>query len=200
MIWDSHPLALGATPSQVFIDGIAQLPSPYVVKKPDSFQKLPKVPNFDVEAREAVEFDGLPPLTTKKVYQDTIMFTNVRSLWQMKNGILEKTPRPLSNRDDLQNVVIHNGSILCYGYAEDCSGSALDETTMKVIDLEGGAISPGLVSFGSALGLQEIAAESSTNDGIVYDPLQANVPHLLGRESSMIHAVDGLQFGTRNAL
>lgn len=54
MIWDSHPLALGATPVQVIIDGIPQLPAKYVVEKPQSFQVVPKVPNFDEEAKKTV--------------------------------------------------------------------------------------------------------------------------------------------------
>ena len=54
VIWDSHPLSLGATPKQVIIDGIPQLPTPYIVEKPDAFQVAPKVPNFDKEAKETV--------------------------------------------------------------------------------------------------------------------------------------------------
>ena len=54
VIWDSHPLALGATPIQVIIDGIPQLPARFVVEKPHSFQVVPKVPNFDKEANSTV--------------------------------------------------------------------------------------------------------------------------------------------------
>ena len=54
VIWDSHPLALGATPIQVIIDGIPQLPARFVVEKPHSFQVVPKVPNFDKEADQTV--------------------------------------------------------------------------------------------------------------------------------------------------
>ncbi len=61
-MWDSHPLALGATPTQVFVDGIPQLRSPVQANKPTNFQKLPKVPKFDREAAAAVKYDGHPPL------------------------------------------------------------------------------------------------------------------------------------------
>lgn len=67
------------------------------------------------------------------------------------------------------------------------------------IDLQGGSISPALVSFGSPLGLQEIMAESSTNDGYVYDPILREVPSILG-DKSVIRAADGLQYSTRHAL
>ena len=37
VIWDSHPLALGATPRQVYIDGIPQLEKPQELNKPSKF-------------------------------------------------------------------------------------------------------------------------------------------------------------------
>jgi hypothetical protein len=60
--WDSHPLALGATPKQVWIDGISQIESPFSSQKPAAFQKPPATPDFDREAYEAIKYDGLPPL------------------------------------------------------------------------------------------------------------------------------------------
>ena len=54
VIWDSHPLALGATPIQVIIDGIPQLSTKFVVEKPESFQVAPKAPNFDKESNQTV--------------------------------------------------------------------------------------------------------------------------------------------------
>ena len=59
--------------------------------------------------------------------------------------------------------------------------------------------SPGLVSYGSPLGLEEIQGEESTHDGAVIDPLSSIIPKLLvGNE--VISAVDGLQFGGRDTL
>ena len=37
VIWDSHPLALGATPRQVYIDGIPQLEKSQELNKPSKF-------------------------------------------------------------------------------------------------------------------------------------------------------------------
>ena len=67
------------------------------------------------------------------------------------------------------------------------------------MDLKGGAISPGLVSFGAPLGLEEIEGESSTSDGYVYDSLLKGVPELVGGDSALIRASDGLIFATRDA-
>lgn len=81
VIWDSHPLALGATPTQVYIDGISQIDLPYVVEKPNSLQCVPRVPNFDGEAARVVEYEGLPPLLPGESYIGDVLFKNVNSLF-----------------------------------------------------------------------------------------------------------------------
>ena len=59
---------------------------------------------------------------------------------------------------------------------------------------------PALISYGSPLGLEHIAAEDSTGDGAVGDPLTAKQPSILGGDGALIRAVDGLQYTTRDAL
>lgn len=61
------------------------------------------------------------------------------------------------------------------------------------------SVSPGLVSYGSPLGLEEIEDEQSTHDGVVLDPLSSDIPNLLGGNEVML-AVDGLQFAGRDTL
>jgi len=201
VIWDSHPLALGATPAQVFIDGIAQLESPYVITKPENFQKSPRVPNFDDEAQRAVVHEGLPPLVPKKMPLDsTLIFKNVKSIHVVKKGIVEQMHFAQA-ATEFMTVVTHNGSISCYGDEEKCMVSnILGGTDVSVIDLDGGSLSPGLVTYGSPVGLQHIDQESSTNDGNVYDPLLKAMPDILGGDSAIIQAADGLQFESRDAL
>ncbi|KAJ7116414.1 carbohydrate esterase family 9 protein [Mycena epipterygia] len=194
VIWDSHPLALGATPVQVFIDGIPQLADPHVVKKPRAFQHSPAVPNFDKEAQEAVKHEGLPPLEPTTVTTRRVVFTNVRSVFTSDAGDVEQL---FSAADDspLSTVVTENGLITCVGV---CATDVADATT---IDLQAGSISPGLVSFGSPLGLEHIAQEASTVDGPIFDPMSKNgVPEIVGGDGAIIRAADGLLFGTRDAL
>jgi hypothetical protein len=69
---------------------------------------------------------------------------------------------------------------------------------VKIVDLQGGELAPGLTTFGSNLGLSEIKLEPSTEDGRVFDPLTMRVPSILG--NTVVRAVDGLQFGGRNTL
>ncbi|KAF8161156.1 carbohydrate esterase family 9 protein [Crassisporium funariophilum] len=197
VVWDSHPLALGATPSQVFIDGIPQLESPHVVKKPDNFQRSPRVPNFGDDAQRAIMYEGLPPLAPKKAPLDgTVVFINVKSLYQKKEGTIAQVLVPQVT-NGLSSVAVRNGSIVCYGQHEICAKEAMG---FQTIDLEGGSISPGLVSFGSQLGLQHIEEEPSTNDGALFDPLRRPIPAILGGDSAIVRAVDGLQYGSRDAL
>ena len=199
VIWDSHPLALGATPAQVFIDGIPQLDVPHVVSKPGIFQDLPNVPNFDREAEEAVAFEGLPPLLPERASADVILFTNVNSVILPRLGDLTEAYSALG--DEAGVVVVRNGEIACYGSEAVCSLDDLTEgDRVRVVDLQGGEISPGLLTYGSPLGLQEIEAEPSTGDGDVFDPLAGRVPKLVGGDIPIVRAVDALQFAGRDSL
>jgi hypothetical protein len=190
---------LGATPSQVFIDGIPQLKSPHVVHKPQSSQHPPQVPNFDKEAAEAVEYDGLPPLEIN-VHKSNTLFTNVKSVFvRAGRDIISLFS---AQEGKLGVVLVQNGTIFCSGFqsSSSCDSSLLSSGEVHVVDLKGGEISPGLLSFGSPLGLTTIEAEDSTNDGTVYDIFADHIPKILGSGTAMTMAVDGLSFGTRDAL
>ncbi|KAF9241521.1 hypothetical protein BU15DRAFT_87115 [Melanogaster broomeanus] len=198
VIWDSHPLALGATPKQVWIDGIPQLENPYVAKKPVAFQSVPSTPNYDKEAIEAVKYQGLPPLTPTKAKTDTILFTNVSSVYARNGAEVQEMFGSLDSAPAV--VVVRNGEIVCHGSRASCLTSlSFPEVQFESFDLQGGSISPGFVSYGSSLGLEEIGGEESTKDGVVFDPLSGNIPSLLSG-SEVMKAVDGLQFAGRDTL
>lgn len=192
VLWDSHPLQLGATPAQVWIDGIAQLTSPVVAEKSQSFQEVPQAPDFGGADKDAVKHDGLPPLEPKKVRD--VVFTNVRTVWSKEDGVF----KPRVAEGELHTVVVKRGKIECADSSQACLDAARTGNT-DIIDLRGGSLAPGLISFGSGLGLVEIASEYSTNDGLVNDPFQGAVPKILGDDTA-IRAFDGLQFGGRNTL
>jgi hypothetical protein len=159
VVWDSHPLALGATPKMVFIDGISQLENAHVLNKPESFQKLPEVPNFDREAELAVEYEGLPPLAPKKKVASSVLFTNVAEVvFSSKDALSASVGQPAS-------VLVQGGRILCAGADGACATTAA-KVDAEVIDLEGGSIQPGLATFGAPHGVVEIDQEDTTNDGV----------------------------------
>jgi hypothetical protein len=72
---------------------------------------------------------------------------------------------------------------------------------MKSIDLKGGVLTPGLLTYGGYIGLSEIEIEPSTNDGIDYGlpPFDMKIPNRTGKEP-LVQAVDGLQFQGRDTL
>ncbi|KAJ7494939.1 hypothetical protein FB451DRAFT_1163676 [Mycena latifolia] len=195
VLWDSHPLALGATPLQVFIDGIPQLKNPAASDKPDTFQHVPHTPSWEKEVRETIEYEGLPPLEGS-VVKGTIAFVGVREVW-VRDDADGAWPLTQAGETNL-TVIVHAGKIVCArSFPAGACTSFLDRV-VKVVDLHGGALAPGLTTFGSDLGLSEIMLESSTTDGPVFDPLTMAVPSILGH--TVVRAVDGLQFGGRNTL
>ncbi|KAF9227427.1 composite domain of metallo-dependent hydrolase [Gyrodon lividus] len=196
VVWDSHPLAIGATPVHVFVDGISQLPFAHVALKPSSHQKAPKVPNFDKEAAAVVQYDGLPPLQPFKKVRDRVLFANVTTLFSRDGDDI--TAISLDGTTGRGVVLVENGAIQCVGTEQACV--VPPQHGLEIIDLKGGSISPGLVSFGAPLGTTEILSEDSTNDGDVPDPFAIRIPSILGGDQTLIRAVDGLQFGGRDAL
>ncbi|KAJ6616478.1 carbohydrate esterase family 9 protein [Mycena sp. CBHHK59/15] len=195
LVWDSHPLALGAAPKQVFIDGIAQIEEPYTSKKPASAQHAPATPNFDKEAADAIKYEGLPPLEPEMVASDVVVFSNVGSVFIKDAG--RGVSEIFASASAGGVVVVEKGRIVCSGERRACS-AALSHPEAQYIDLRGGSISPGLVSYGSPLGLTHITGEASTNDGPVFQPLSMNVPNII--DGAVIKAADGLLFGSRDAL
>ena len=213
VLWDSHPLQLGATPRQVWIDGIAQLghPSspipdpaapPVLVGKPKagpSFAEVPPVPNWDVEREEAVEYEGLPPLGPKKLIKGKVVLKNVHEVFvRTEEGIKEEWSAKSGKISG--TVVLTNGKISCISEEGWCLQDANKDKVDLEIDLQGGAVGPGLMTFGSPLGIEEITQEQSTGDGLLYDPFSGNTPKILHDTAAVVRAVDALQFGTRNAL
>ncbi|KAJ6595658.1 composite domain of metallo-dependent hydrolase [Mycena vulgaris] len=180
VVWDSHPLALGATPAQVFIDGIPQFTNPHISKKPASQQQAPKTPNFDQERMDTIKYEGLPPLEAPTRTAGAVLFRNVSSLWTA-GAHTAAAPG---------NVLVAGGAVVWTG--TDAALAPAMVSGALTVDLEGGSIAPALVSAASLLGLQEISMEPSTADGAVFDPLTGELPTILG-EHILMRAVDGMR-------
>ena len=167
--------------------------------KQSKFQTLPKTPNWDKEAEDSVRWDGVPPLKGKHEATEgkTVKIIGVKSVWRYAAG---GHVEPLFDDKEGKgrSIVLQDGLLVCVeGVDPFCGEKDVDE----FVDLEGGSLAPGLTSYGSPLGLVEISLEPSTNDGVVLDPLvDGNLPSVLGKDTAIIRAVDGLQFQGRNTL
>ncbi|EUC66936.1 carbohydrate esterase family 9 protein [Rhizoctonia solani AG-3 Rhs1AP] len=186
IIWDSHPLSLGATPQQVYIDGSPQLDKPFVLSKPHWAQTSPHTPSWDKEPNQTKEADGLPDLLGSQ-NPDTVVFTNVASF--VRDG------QQMLGQHEQGTVVASRGHIICAGA---CASYVTPEA--KIVNLHGGSIIPGLIASGASIGLAEIDQEPSTNDGDPLGPLENNIPTIAGGDQFLARGVDGLSFAGRNAL
>ncbi|KAF8897691.1 carbohydrate esterase family 9 protein [Infundibulicybe gibba] len=210
VLWDSHPLQLGATPVHVWIDGIMQIPVPLTEKdgkvivgkgkEGDEWKRAPTVPNWDRERADAIKWQGLPPLQGRQA-SGRVVFRNVRDVWTRRpGGIIEQVFSASSAKgkgDGFTTVIVQNGGIVCMGEAP-CNMNNVE--IFDTVDLHGGSLSPGLMSYGSRLGTEEIAGEPSTGDGKLLDAFTTSVPRILGDVGGIVRAMDALMFGTRNAL
>ncbi|KAK6996805.1 composite domain of metallo-dependent hydrolase, partial [Favolaschia claudopus] len=202
VIWDSHPLALGATPVQVYIDGIPQLDKPATLHKPHAFQDVPQTPSWEEEIKKTIEYEGLPPLEGRKE-KGVVMFVNVSRVETTEAGVWGGQHD--GGEGGSLRVVVDGGAVRCVAREEvwmdeeaGCGFSLDGADAVVTVDLKGGELAPGLTTFGSDLGLSEIMLEASTTDGRVFDPLTMYVPEIL--KDTVVRAVDGLQFGGRNTL
>lgn len=143
VVWDSDPLSVGATPVQVWIDGTAQYEDPVELEKPLA---APMVP-------------------------DTSLNTTTVETAQLENVILSGVSKVLlpghedaTTAETPINVVITGGKVTCIG---ECSEmiSAATANGVKSVHLKNGYLTSSFTAFGSTLGLNEIDAESSTDDG-----------------------------------
>ncbi|ORY35366.1 hypothetical protein BCR39DRAFT_509101 [Naematelia encephala] len=183
VVWDSFPLTLGATPKQTYIDGIPQIIKPAIVSKPAEAQEISPAGKWDKEAAEALAARGDPDLRPKKQAAN-VVFEGVAAIYlpMMEVEALNKGDR----------VVITNGEVSCVG---ECLVSSKDD--YELVNLKGGALTQGLISVGSYLGLIEIRQEKATHDGSAYDPVSGGDELIDGL---LVRGVDGAQFGGKDEL
>jgi hypothetical protein len=110
VVWDSHPLSLGATPLQVYIDGISQLDNVFTGKPLETSIEPPPIasrPKSPLTLRE--DDDVLYPPPANEM-EDAVLFTNVKEV------LLRSSPSNLiktSDRDSkgLFSVLAQHGKI-----------------------------------------------------------------------------------------
>jgi hypothetical protein len=181
VLWDSHPLALGATPIQVFIDGMPLFDQQIAEEKlwkPAEKQQAPAQRQFNEAEAMSLEIN---PANTMG---NTFVATGIKKAYiRGENGLEE-----ISTTSEPLTMVVRNGNITCL--SSTCRGEmdSMISNGARVHHLQNGYVFPGLTILSPSHGLSEIIAETSTTDGKVdtsTDPLDSK---------NVIYAKDGLSF------
>ncbi|KUI62725.1 Imidazolonepropionase [Cytospora mali] len=178
VVWDSHPLSVGATPKQVFIDGVATLDP---VKVKESTANVVSQQGVDVH-RGA----GKPAMRAVIAEEERARFCSRSQrpgqgfvISGIHKSFVEEFPHLLPTADnegrveDNLTMVIDNGEVTCIGGDSTCRATAFQMQQRRnnkgvvSIDLKDGHLSRGLIAVTSSLGMAEISMDLATGDGSV---------------------------------
>ncbi|CAG8725565.1 4624_t:CDS:2, partial [Dentiscutata erythropus] len=176
VVWDSHPLDLGATPLEVYIDGIPQFNTSSCVLGNDSSKQIPS---------KSIPKSNFTREPAKSQLTSSIVLKNVGKIYVDKNHVIDTTS---STQGDIR-VIIKDGIVECIGI--NCTEPD-HISSYEVIDLNGGYVLPGFIAVAPSLGLSEIDSESSTSDGKVTAVSNPN------DAEKIIYAIDGLKLGGKH--
>ena len=162
VVWDSHPLSVGATPLQVYIDGRATL-DPESVR--DSLSK--KTSREEVPKMRAEVQDAEKTVCNAVRHAERVVITGIaKSYLPLSQNTAAK---PLGN----MTLVLERGKVSCLGSFNECAHTHNNNDDVT-IDLRDGHILPGLTAYTYDLGLTEIDDNSEAGDGSIsaaVDPL-----------------------------
>ncbi|KAF9905888.1 hypothetical protein EC991_001213 [Linnemannia zychae] len=146
VIWEKHPLSLGAHPLQVYIDGIAQIKN----VNPEDWS----------EQDSPLKFKDSPELVVPKT-KDACSAKAKDAVFTGIKKIIREEGEEVSAKGELV-VVVRNGEVVCSGLCRRYSTK-----DVPVYDVGGeGVVLPSLLSVGTPLlGLMEIPPERRTGDG-----------------------------------
>lgn len=172
VVWDSHPLSVGAAPRQVYIDGVATLDP---VKVAESFAHV-------VRGADAGRGDGPPSVRAVLPAREREAFCEAsrrpdRVLWftGLSRTFMDDVPalrslmlgKQFTDNEEL-HLVIDNGEVVCLGTADSCGGiGSLYQRQDDIfrVNLTSGHVTRGLTTVTSALGLAEVSLDPETGDG-----------------------------------
>eukprot|EP01113_Clastostelium_recurvatum_P039172 TRINITY_DN5954_c0_g1_i3.p1 TRINITY_DN5954_c0_g1~~TRINITY_DN5954_c0_g1_i3.p1 ORF type:complete len:485 (-),score=92.16 TRINITY_DN5954_c0_g1_i3:437-1891(-) len=139
VIWNAHPLTLGAAPLKVFIEGVAVYDTPIPIDPPSV---LPLVRNTSLSDDVGV------------VQVPSYAIRGASLVWVMTSA------DPVVNA----NIVVDNGIISCVGTEATCP---IPNGLPNVYDVSGLdlTVTPGLISADGSVGLWNVDAEEADHDG-----------------------------------
>jgi hypothetical protein len=158
VVWDDHPLSVGATPLQVYVDGKATLDPKKVeesmpkvsLNRPQKVVQPRTRPSLSTEAKESL-CDSLATSGSRIVVTGIV------------KSFMSDSEQDVASQENL-TAVIDKGRLYCFGPFSTC---ASDFPNDPVLHLKNGHLLPGLTAVSRSLGLREIASEDSTGDGAI---------------------------------
>ncbi|ROW14401.1 hypothetical protein VPNG_03959 [Cytospora leucostoma] len=189
VVWDAHPLSVGATPRQVFIDGVAALDP---VKVEESTAKA-AAQGGGGGGGGAYRGAGKPAMRAVVAGEERARFCSEAQgpgrsfvVTGVRKSFLDEFPdlSPAAGGDEERTgggkgdltVVIDHGEITCVGDDLACKPAASqllhqrrdddDQGVVVSVDLKNGHLSRGLTAVTSSLGMAEISMDPGTGDGI----------------------------------
>jgi imidazolonepropionase-like amidohydrolase len=158
VVWNLHPLLVGATPLQVYIDGNPTLDPNKVEESLSKMQTQSHNSEQQTKMRIVLTQEAKQETCDKVAEEgENIMITGI------KKSFLDLPGTNSATIEDL-TMVLERGKLICFGAREKCVSMYRGG---KAIELENGHVLPGLTALSSNLGLSEIIGEDSTTDGTV---------------------------------
>ncbi|KAL2283525.1 hypothetical protein FJTKL_09847 [Diaporthe vaccinii] len=210
VVWDSHPLSIGATPKQVFIDGVPTL-DPAKVEASSAHV----VVGQGVDAHTGAGKPAMRATIAHEERERLCSGSRVPGRGFVISGItrsfLDEFPEFITDgatdaatRDNL-TMVIADGEIACLGTGADCRAAATkargghdDGQYVTSIELRNGHLSRGLIAVTSSLGIAEIGMLPVTGDGLV-KTAGSSEGGAAGHAHTVGHAKYGVSLGGGNS-
>ena len=178
VVFDSHPLSIGATPLQVYVDGRATLDDEKVK------ESLSKV------VTEKLQEQPAPQMRAK--LEPTIREETCKMVAEGKTVITGITKSHLQDDHTTSSgnltLVLDKGKTVCFDTAENCLSHASDGFS---IALQNGHVLPGLTAAVTHVGMAEIDMEVKTGDGVLNSKLNPSDPE------SVVYAKYGVRLDGR---
>ena len=170
VVWDSHPLLVGATALQVYIDGKPTL-DPKKVEESLSSVQVTSSKNLSAPIMRKTVSAEIKEELCSKVEKAGTKFT----VTGIRNSYLEGHAAAAAASDSL-TMVVDSGKILCFDSSSKCASMSADS---PIITLENGHVLPGLTAVSAQLGLAEITTDSATSDGELKKTAGADPKHIV---------------------
>lgn len=171
VVWDDHPLSRGATPLQVFIDGITQLNDTLVEKSTGSSWLQPSAAGAPPKVKPQVKYEPSEEVRAGTCQMMTGANGNLL-ISGISRAFLQDFPElalenPVAQTGSFQ-IILEDGKVVCAGTLAVCrdSRTRIESTEgYGSLRLTNGHVVPGMSALTNALGAREIAMDPNTGDG-----------------------------------